>query len=196
MQPESCENYVICVVMLMRREVFLLVRHSSLQVVSSQPLLAQLLEQALHLRLPDYPSVHLVLDLPCGYAFQTVLPDQAGHSFVLTQNPCAEYLDDLWNLGLLGLACRIRSLEELVELLRRTELRERLQFVPPRRSSLTRAEADLFRLLARGFANKEIARELKIANQTVQNGLTRVFQKLGVSGRAEAMLLYWGLGVD
>ena len=61
---------------------------------------------------------------------------------------------------------------------------------------MTRAEADLFRLLARGLANKEIARELRIANQTVQNGLTRVFQKLGVDGRAEAMLLYWGLGVD
>jgi len=174
----------------------LLVRRSSLQVVSAQPLLAQLLEQALHLRLPDYPAVHLVLDLPCGYAFQSVLPDRAGHSLVLTENTCAEYLDDLWNLGLLGLACQIRSLEELAELLRRAELWERVRLVPPERSSLTRAEADLFRLLARGLANKEIARELRIANQTVQNGLTRVFQKLGVDGRAEAMLLYWGLGVD
>ncbi|MBZ9716165.1 helix-turn-helix domain-containing protein, partial [Deinococcus multiflagellatus] len=44
----------------------------------------------------------------------------------------------------------------------------------------TPAEGDLLRLVARGLANKEIARELGIANQTVQNGLTRVFQKLGV----------------
>lgn len=51
----------------------------------------------------------------------------------------------------------------------------------------------MLRLVARGLANKEIARELGIANQTVQNGLTRVFQKLGVSSRNEAILYYWDI---
>ncbi|WP_255416027.1 response regulator transcription factor [Deinococcus sp. RM] len=61
------------------------------------------------------------------------------------------------------------------------------------RRTLTPAEGDLLRLVARGLANKEIARELGIANQTVQNGLTRVFQKLGVSSRNEAILYYWDI---
>ncbi|MPY68384.1 hypothetical protein F8S09_17160, partial [Deinococcus sp. SDU3-2] len=43
-----------------------------------------------------------------------------------------------------------------------------------------------------GFSGA-VPRELGIANQTVQNGLTRVFQKLGVSSRNEAILYYWDI---
>lgn len=174
----------------------MLVRNAHLQVISTQPLLARLLEDALHARLPDFPAISLVLDWPVGFAFQTVTPESAASSFVLTQNPCPEYLDDLWNLGLLGLAYRSRTLEELAELLRRAEVQERMRLTPADCSPLTRAEGDLLRLVARGLANKEIARELGIANQTVQNGLTRVFQKLGVEGRTGAMLHYWGLTAE
>jgi Response regulator containing a CheY-like receiver domain and an HTH DNA-binding domain len=171
----------------------LLVRNAQLQVVSTQPLIARLLEDALHARLPEFPAASLVLDWPVGFAFQVVTPESAASSFVLTQNACPEYLDDLWNLGLLGLAYRSRTLEELAELLRRAETQERVRLTPAQRSPLTPAEGDLLRLVARGLANKEIARELGIANQTVQNGLTRVFQKLGCDGRSEAILHYWGL---
>ncbi|MBI0447119.1 LuxR C-terminal-related transcriptional regulator [Deinococcus sp. DB0503] len=171
----------------------MLVRTAQLQVVSTSPLIARLLEDALHARLPEFPALALVLDWPVGFAFQAVPPDAAGKSFVLTQNGCPEYLDDLWNLGVLGLAYRSRTLEELAELLRRAEMQERVQLTPAVRSPLTPAERDLLRLVARGLANKEIARELGIANQTVQNGLTRVFQKLGVEGRSEAILYYWGM---
>ncbi|WP_240730947.1 LuxR C-terminal-related transcriptional regulator [Deinococcus sp. S9] len=68
---------------------------------------------------------------------------------------------------MLGLAYRSRTLEELAELLRRAEVQERVRLTPAVRSPLTRAEGDLLRLVARGLANKEIARELGIANQTV-----------------------------
>ena len=171
----------------------MLVRNAQLQVVSTQPLIARLLEDALHARLPEFPADSLVLDWPVGFAFQMVTPESAASSFVLTQNACPEYLDDLWNLGLLGLAYRSRTLEELAELLRRAETRERVRLTPAQRSPLTPAEGDLLRLVARGLANKEIARDLGIANQTVQNGLTRVFQKLGVSSRNEAILYYWDI---
>ena len=171
----------------------MLVRNAQLQVVSTQPLIARLLEDALHARLPEFPAASLVLDWPVGFAFQVVTPESAASSFVLTQNACPEYLDDLWNLGLLGLAYRSRTLEELAELLRRAETQERVRLTPAQRSPLTPAEGDWLRLVARGLANKEIARELGIANQTVQNGLTRVFQKLGCDGRSEAILHYWGL---
>lgn len=102
----------------------MLVRNAQLQVVSTQPLIARLLEDALHARLPEFPAVSLVLDWPVGFAFQMVTPESAASSFVLTQNACPEYLDDLWNLGLLGLAYWSRTLEELAELLRRAETRE------------------------------------------------------------------------
>lgn len=171
----------------------MLVRHSALQVVSAQPLIAQLLEHALDDRLPDYPQVKLLLDTPPGHAFHVLCPETALHTFVLTENPCPEYLDDLWNLGPLGLALRVRSLEELAELLRRAETAQRVRLTPTATSILTVSEARILRLVALGQANKEVARTLNIANQTVQNALTRVFEKLGVANRAEAMLYYWGI---
>lgn len=174
----------------------MLVRNAQLQVISTQPLLARLLEDTLHTRLPDFPACSLVVDCPVGFAFQVITPASAGTSFVLTQNACTEYLDDLWNLGVLGLAYRSRTLEELAELLRRAETQERVRLTPTQRSPLTPAESSLLRLVARGLANKEIARELKIADQTVQNGLTRVFQKLGCRGRSEAILYYWGINLQ
>lgn len=139
----------------------MLVRHSSLQVVSAQPLLASLLEQVLHDRLPDFPRVQVVLDIPFGFAFQHITPETTEYSFILTENACPEYLDDLWNLGVLGLAYQVRTLEELAELLRRAEGRQRVRLTPAERSPLTKAETDMLRLLARGLANKEIARELR-----------------------------------
>ena len=49
-------------------------------------------------------------------------------------------------------------------------------------------EVQVLRLAAKGISNKEIGRELKISDRTVQTHLIRVFRKLGVSSRTEAVL--------
>jgi DNA-binding NarL/FixJ family response regulator len=43
-------------------------------------------------------------------------------------------------------------------------------------------------LLAQGRPNKVIARQLNIAEQTVKNHLSRIFQALGVTDRTQAAL--------
>ncbi len=53
---------------------------------------------------------------------------------------------------------------------------------------LTPRELDMLRAAARGLGNKQIASELGISSRTVQTHLTRVFGKLGVSSRTEAVL--------
>jgi len=54
--------------------------------------------------------------------------------------------------------------------------------------TLTPRELDVLRAAARGLANKQIAAELGLSARTVQTHLTRVFAKLGVASRTEAVL--------
>jgi two-component system nitrate/nitrite response regulator NarL len=53
---------------------------------------------------------------------------------------------------------------------------------------LSRREQDVIRSLSEGLTNREIAADLKLSEHTVKNYLLRIFDKLGVSNRAEAIL--------
>ncbi|GAB4214098.1 MAG: hypothetical protein OHK0012_11430 [Synechococcales cyanobacterium] len=52
-------------------------------------------------------------------------------------------------------------------------------------NSLTPREVDIAELVAQGFNNREIALKLRISRDAVKQILKRLFQKLGVSARAE-----------
>jgi DNA-binding NarL/FixJ family response regulator len=54
---------------------------------------------------------------------------------------------------------------------------------------LTAREGEIFRLLADGASNKEIASELNIAVSTIKAHLTKIFRKLGQSDRVHLALL-------
>ncbi|HEU4926397.1 MAG TPA: response regulator transcription factor, partial [Vicinamibacterales bacterium] len=58
---------------------------------------------------------------------------------------------------------------------------------------LSNREREVFRHAATGAGNKELATLLSISEATVKAHLTRIFQKLGVSGRAELAAAYHGL---
>lgn len=51
---------------------------------------------------------------------------------------------------------------------------------------LSTREMQILELITRGFANKEIARELKISRQTVKNHMTNILHKLAVNDRTQA----------
>ena len=53
---------------------------------------------------------------------------------------------------------------------------------------LTEREKEVLRLLIQGNANKEIARNLHIAEETVKTHIKRIYGKLGVQSRAQAIL--------
>jgi DNA-binding NarL/FixJ family response regulator len=54
--------------------------------------------------------------------------------------------------------------------------------------TLTRREKAVIACLMQGFPNREIARCLSMAEQTVKNHLRAVFDKVGVSDRLELVL--------
>lgn len=56
------------------------------------------------------------------------------------------------------------------------------------KSILTTRERDVFELLILNNSTKEIADKLSISEKTVRNHISNVMQKLGVNGRAGAVV--------
>jgi DNA-binding NarL/FixJ family response regulator len=57
---------------------------------------------------------------------------------------------------------------------------------------LTRREDEIVALVTEGLKNREIAETLKISEHTVKNHLFRIFERLGISSRAELILYLLG----
>ena len=53
-------------------------------------------------------------------------------------------------------------------------------------SELTAREADILRLIAGGFSNKEISAKLRLSEKTIKNYVSCIFSKLNVSARTQA----------
>jgi len=66
---------------------------------------------------------------------------------------------------------------------------------PPGAAGLTGRELEVLRLLARGWDNTRITRELRISVGTVKNHVTNLYVKLKVRSRAEAVAWAWEHGV-
>ncbi len=54
---------------------------------------------------------------------------------------------------------------------------------------LTEREVDVLRLIAKGFNNGEIARQLHLSEGTVRNHVSAILEKLGVSDRTQAAVI-------
>ncbi len=66
---------------------------------------------------------------------------------------------------------------------------------PPRQlDDLSERELEVFRLVARGLSNAEIAQELYISDTTVKTHITHILQKLSLRDRVQAVVLAYQSG--
>jgi DNA-binding NarL/FixJ family response regulator len=81
-----------------------------------------------------------------------------------------------------------RLIEEFSRTAPRTE-------TPAALDELTPRELEVFKLLARGLSNAELAEELVVSETTVKTHVARVLMKLGVRDRVQAVVLAYESGL-
>jgi DNA-binding NarL/FixJ family response regulator len=72
---------------------------------------------------------------------------------------------------------------------------ERPRVAPPELGQLTEREREVLTEVAKGLSNSEIATALFIAEQTVKTHVSRVFGKLGIRDRAQAVIVAYESGL-
>jgi DNA-binding NarL/FixJ family response regulator len=141
--------------------------------------------------------------------------DAAPRVLMLTTFDLDEYVYDALRAGASGFLLKDAPAEQLVEGIRVVEggdallapsVTKRLihefsrgavaqQSAPAELDELTPREHEVFKLIARGLSNAEIAAELVVSETTVKTHVARVLMKLGVRDRVQAVVLAYESGV-
>jgi len=154
---------------------------------------------------PDIAIVDISMPIMNGLELVAELyrTDCDAKVLALTANEDRGYLQRLLKLGATGYLLKRSAAEELIKAIRTIATGGRYidpsvidelvtDLAAPRplstdatASSLSSREEEVLRLIAQGFANKEIAAKLDISLKTVETYKSRSMLKLGLRGRAD-----------
>jgi len=125
---------------------------------------------------------------------------------MLTTFDIDDYVYEALSLGASGFLLKDAPSDELVRAVRvvfdgqallvPTVTRRRARPKPsPALDALTPREREVLELIARGMSNSEIAQSLFVAEQTVKTHVSKVFSKLDLRDRAQAVVLAYETGL-
>jgi DNA-binding NarL/FixJ family response regulator len=177
----------------------------------------QAIEQA-HASDPDVVLMDIRMPRMDGIAATRALLDAAGDRvrvLVLTTFDQDEYVYEALRAGASGFLLKSAPPRELARAIRTVaggdallapDITRRLiqDYVtrprpstvpPPEFDTLTPRETEVLTLIARGRTNAEIAAELYLSEPTVKTHITRIFAKLGVRDRVQAVVLAYEAGL-
>ena len=139
--------------------------------------------------------------------------DNAARILILTTFDLDEYIYEALSAGASGFVLKDDPPEQLIAAVRTVAAGDALlspaitrrvieQFTrtprptPPKElDELTAREGEIFRLIARGLSNAEIAQELYISDTTVKTHVTHILQKLNLRDRVQAVVLAYRTGL-
>ena len=157
------------------------------------------------IRMPELDGLQATRRILAGDADARIL--------VLTTFDLDEYVYEAFRAGASGFVLKDDSPEQLIAAIRTVAGGDALlsptitkrviqkfarmpRPAPPKElDQLSERELEVFRLMARGLSNGEIAQELYISETTVKTHVTHILQKLGLRDRVQAVVLAYQTGV-
>jgi DNA-binding NarL/FixJ family response regulator len=139
--------------------------------------------------------------------------DDAARILILTTFDLDEYVYEALRVGASGFVLKDDPPEQLIAAVRTVAAGDALlsptitkrvirqftripRFAPPKEfDELTLREQEVFRLIANGLSNTEIAQELYISDTTVKTHITHILQKLNLRDRVQAVVLAYQTGL-
>lgn len=139
--------------------------------------------------------------------------DSAARVIVLTTFDLDEYVYEALRAGASGFLLKDAPEEQLIAAIRvaadggslfapsvTRRLIERFSHLAPpgdtgRLTDLTPRELEVFRLVARGLSNREIADELVVSEHTAKTHVARILDKLDLRDRVQAVVLAYEAGI-
>jgi len=137
-------------------------------------------------RLPDTQFLMVTVYEDANHIFNALSAGASG--YLLKQMRRSELLDALKDVHAGGSPMSSQIARKVVQSFRRNETESNGETV-----ELSPREREVLELLARGYLYKEIAEMLKISVQTVNTYIRRIYEKLHVRSRAQAVAKYANL---
>jgi DNA-binding NarL/FixJ family response regulator len=137
--------------------------------------------------LPDLPIVMLTVYEDSDALFDSLMAGANG--YLLKRTPRAKLVEALRDLSSGGAPMSRKIARKVVEFFHQAKSAEQRN---PELSGLTPREQEILAELAKGRSYKEIATACGISGDTVRKHMCRIYEKLHVHSRTEAILKYLG----
>jgi len=135
-------------------------------------------------RLPDTQFLMVTVYGDANHIFDALAVGASG--YLLKQTRRNELIEALKDVHAGGSPMSSQIARKVVQSFRRNES----QTASGEMVELSQREGEVLELLARGYLYKEIAEQLKISVQTVNTYIRRIYEKLHVRSRAQAVAKY------